>query len=101
MKHEIHITHDDESGIIIQDIKCPFRDKLVIIEAHRDRLRKALHEIEERMRSHDRQLKGAYNQKLWVPVKVKREEDPRALPEHFDGLADWVEFLRPIIWGIK
>ena len=77
------------------------KDKYPLIKAHRDRLWKAMGEIEERMKSHQKQLEGLYNQKLWTPVAEKRKTDPSALPEYFDGLADWVEFLRPIIYGAK
>ena len=76
-------------------------DKLVLVEAHRDRLWKALSEIENRVKSTDMQLTGMYKQKLWIPVKKKRETDSRAQPEFFDGLADWTEFLRPILLGAK
>jgi len=77
------------------------KDRIVLIEAHRDRLWKAMGEIEKRVKSHEKQLSGLYKQKLWIPVKEKRETDPRAQPEYFDGLADWVEFLRPILLGAK
>lgn len=76
-------------------------DKLVLIETHRDRLWKAIGEIEDRMNSHQKQLEGLYKQKLWIPVHEKRETDPRSPPEYFDGLADWVAFLKPIILGAK
>jgi len=53
------------------------------------------------MKSHQKQLEGLYNQKLWVPIAEKRKIDPSALPEYFDGIAEWVEFLRLIIHGAK
>lgn len=75
--------------------------QLEIIKAHRNRLWKAMGEIESRMKSHEKQLSGMYKQNLWIPVKERRETDPRARPNYFDGLADWIEFLRPILMGVK
>jgi len=76
-------------------------DKLILVMAHRDRLWKAMGEIEDFTNSIEKQLSGMYKQGLWIPQKERRETDPRAQPSYFDGLARFVERLRPIILGAK
>ena len=72
-----------------------------LIRAHRDRLWKAMGEIEEKMKSQQKQLEGLYAQKLWIPIEQRKSVNPRSQPTFFDGLSEWVEFLRPIIYGAK
>jgi hypothetical protein len=39
-KHELHISYDEEKGTIIQDLKCPFREKIEDIKTWYNKLRK-------------------------------------------------------------
>ena len=76
----------------------------ILVKAHRDRLWKAMGEIENKMKSQQKQLEGLYKQKLWIPIEERRKtatDSAVPLPDYFDGLAEWVEFLRPIIYGVK
>ena len=78
------------------------KDKLVLVEAHRDRLWKAMGEIEEYIKDTDSLLSQMYDQKTWIPI-AERQKNPCLVPvpTYFDGLAEFTKKLRPIILGSK
>ena len=97
---KLKIEYDDMRQTLLS-IDLVKASNTPLVEAHRDRLWIAMGEIEDRVTAHTKQLTGLYTQKLWVPVAERKKDDERAQPDFFDGLADYTEFLRPIILGAK
>jgi hypothetical protein len=89
-------------AVSVRDQLLQLDKKIEVIEAHRDRVRKALAEIEAHVNESTETLEKAYNEQTWIPIGVKVDSDTtHPVPTYFDGLAYFVEKLRPIIQGAK
>lgn len=89
-------------AVTVRDQLVALDKKIEIIEAYRDRIRKALAEIEDLVNENTKLLEKSYNEQVWIPIGVKVDSDTtHPVPTYFDGLAYFVEKLRPILLGAK
>ena len=89
-------------AVDVRDELIKIEGQVVLLEAHRDRLWKAMGEIEEYVKESDKVLEEAFSSKQWVPYADRVDSDTaHPIPVYFDALAHCTAKLRPIILGAK